>query len=988
MTVDDPRGSVWRRWDPHIHTPGTAENDQFGPDAWDAYLTAIEKSEPRIEALGITDYASLDNYETVLKYQSDGRLPDVGLIFPNIELRFAIGTKAAAPVNFHLLIPSDKPDYLEEARRFLRSLTFKVGGETYRCEPEDLRKLGRKHKGDQLDDDAAQKAGIRQFKVSLDVLREAFNGSEWATANIIVAVAAGTNDGSSGVRDDDAGLESLRREIDRMARVMFTSSPAQRLYWSGEGTASREDLEATSDGLKVCLHGSDAHAVAEVGKPNDDRFTWLKGDLTFETLRQAILEPRDRAIVDDRPPQGALPYRVIDQVTVSDAAWLATPDLPLNSGLVAIIGARGSGKTALADLIAAGGLSLDPSEESFLSRAAKYIGNESVKLTWGDSEVSASSLALSALDASESYVQYLSQQFVERLCSSEGLAAELLAEIERVIFEEHPGDQRLGASGFGELLDRLAARGRSMRARADEGIEETVAEIDAERAIKQGLDALKNERTQVAKLLETDRQARKGILVEDGQGRAARLEEITVALEAKQAELDALRQREGSLTQLSDAVTDYTDRKFPAVPVSLQKAHPNSGLNATDWQAFAVNFEGDPQTIIATGLTSVRGLIKKLTGIPATRPDEVSEGVAAFVADDADLGKATLSELTDEAWRLKALAGLDAAKLQKLKVLGDKITTAERRQTELDIQIANATGADARIKSLTASRNAFYAQIFDGFAEEQAQLANLYAPLAELLAAEDGALANLTFSVERKVDVEAWASLGETLIDTRREGDFRGRGELLRVAREELLSAWREGSGQDVAEAMATFRDKHGPSLLSQANMARDDATAYRRWVAAVSAWLNNTDHISLQYGIQYDGVDIRQLSPGTRGIVLLLLYLAVDRSDDRPLLIDQPEENLDPKSIFTELVGRFRSARSRRQIIIVTHNANLVVNTDADQVIVAKAGPHQAHALPLITYTSGGLENPDIRAEVCDILEGGEQAFKDRARRLRLRIA
>jgi len=138
---------------------------------------------------------------------------------------------------------------------------------------------------------------------------------------------------------------------------------------------------------------------------------------------------------------------------------------------------------------------------------------------------------------------------------------------------------------------------------------------------------------------------------------------------------------------------------------------------------------------------------------------------------------------------------------------------------------------------------------------------------------------------------------------------------------------------------------------------------------------------------VQYEGVDIEQLSPGTRGIVLLLLYLAIDQEDDRPLIVDQPEENLDPKSIFDELVDRFRKTRLRRQIIIVTHNANLIVNTDADQVIVAKCGPHRPGQLPEISYQSGGLENPDIRRQVCEILEGGEAAFKERARRLRVRM-
>ena len=69
--------------------------------------------------------------------------------------------------------------------------------------------------------------------------------------------------------------------------------------------------------------------------------------------------------------------------------------------------------------------------------------------------------------------------------------------------------------------------------------------------------------------------------------------------------------------------------------------------------------------------------------------------------------------------------------------------------------------------------------------------------------------------------------------------------------------------------------------------------------------------------------MDIERLSPGTRGIVLLLLYLAIDREDDRPLIIDQPEENLEPKLVFDEL-ERFREARLQRQIIIVTHNVRM----------------------------------------------------------------
>ena len=73
--------------------------------------------------------------------------------------------------------------------------------------------------------------------------------------------------------------------------------------------------------------------------------------------------------------------------------------------------------------------------------------------------------------------------------------------------------------------------------------------------------------------------------------------------------------------------------------------------------------------------------------------------------------------------------------------------------------------------------------------------------------------------------------------------------------------------------------------------------------------------------------------------------------------------------------------------MIIVTHNANLVINTDADQIIIASVRSHTAGGLPLISYMAGGLEDADIRTEVCNILEGGEEAFRERARRLRVRL-
>lgn len=74
------RGSQWRRWEPHIHAPGTILNDQFGGgDPWEAYLTSLEGCSPTIGAIAVTDYYVTDTYEEVLRRKQAGRLPNVQL---------------------------------------------------------------------------------------------------------------------------------------------------------------------------------------------------------------------------------------------------------------------------------------------------------------------------------------------------------------------------------------------------------------------------------------------------------------------------------------------------------------------------------------------------------------------------------------------------------------------------------------------------------------------------------------------------------------------------------------------------------------------------------------------------------------------------------------------------------------------------------------------------------------------------------------------
>jgi predicted ATPase len=119
----------------------------------------------------------------------------------------------------------------------------------------------------------------------------------------------------------------------------------------------------------------------------------------------------------------------------------------------------------------------------------------------------------------------------------------------------------------------------------------------------------------------------------------------------------------------------------------------------------------------------------------------------------------------------------------------------------------------------------------------------------------------------------------------------------------------------------------------------------------------------------------VAQLSPGERGTLLLIFYLLIDDSD-MPLIIDQPEANLDNVTVVQKLVECFRYARERRQVVIVTHNPNLAVVCDADQIIHASLDKSAGNK---VTYTTGALEHPDMNRFAIDVLEGGRPPFNKR---------
>ncbi len=164
-----------------------------------------------------------------------------------------------------------------------------------------------------------------------------------------------------------------------------------------------------------------------------------------------------------------------------------------------------------------------------------------------------------------------------------------------------------------------------------------------------------------------------------------------------------------------------------------------------------------------------------------------------------------------------------------------------------------------------------------------------------------------------------------------------------------------------------------------------------------------NDDWYNIKYKVIMDNDNIDVMSPGKKALVLLKLLIDLAESKC-PILIDQPEDDLDNRSVFDELIPFIRRKKKERQIIVVTHNANVVLGADAEEIIIAnQTGSKSENKEKRFEYRSGAIENDNpvftidgsiesgilnskgIQQHICDILEGGEIAFEKRKNKYRI---
>ena len=297
--------------------------------------------------------------------------------------------------------------------------------------------------------------------------------------------------------------------------------------------------------------------------------------------------------------------------------------------------------------------------------------------------------------------------------------------------------------------------------------------------------------------------------------------------------------------------------------------------------------------------------------------------------------------------RKLAARGVDGAKIKEFQVLS-------RQAALLDSYSANLDQAQEKLASAERS--------FEALTTERRQVVELQRA-----------------AFDRVIDtirVEFGGRISARRID---DGDHGPLESFLKGLNQRGITRWWNDLPDGRRPSPQKLLDKLNAGKLTSVGMSGAVQTTFagclgrqkRRELAAVRC----RDRYSLALETDAGSRRLSALSGGQR--VSVLLSLLLETSDDRPLVIDQPEDELDNRFLFETVLPALKRLKGRRQIIVATHDANIVVNGDADQVIQLDATANRGHVA-----RSGAIEDPAVRNAIVRTVDGGDNAF--RLRRLK----
>lgn len=974
------RGSEWRKWDMHVHTKGTNKNDQFATQAMDDFFEiffrkAIEKN---IQAIGITDYFTIDNYKKALVYVSliDNKLDIDGLpvftqeerdyikrifIFPNVELRMTPSTGVEKLINIHCIF---NPEYISHLDNdFFGTIDNQ---DRFKMNRNGFINYGKTLKPSLTDENFLFKEGLNNFVVDPRTIKELLDKNIDFRNNTIIVVSNSSNDGNSGLQKhydlfegESGSLDGVRKTIYYISDAIFSANQKDIKYFLGkridekidatddDKTAEREQVIFERGGLKPCLVGSDAHKEDELF----NRFTWIKADLDFQGLKQIIYEPEQRVKIQDNQPDFKEEKFVIDEVKFicNDSKFTPAP-IKFNTNLNVIIGGKSSGKSILLYNIA-----------KTLLADRKILKNDNppqnYKYDFGENfdfevkMISGVTQSIKRLDDSPSIlseIKYIPQNYLSKLAEPENKKGnELLKLVRGLLLEDEDCKQK-----YQEFINRVKSNDISR-----EALINNYFEIQGKIAILKTNLVSKGDETVLTVNIDTNNgkitKLKEGVGLTEEQIIEynlynAELQEIEIEIRKIRADHSKITSFNTDAKNLLSELVQKKNLMINSIESIDIKAHYQQQYTSLDE---SLKFIEDNIKLIELDIERrflVENIFKDSFSAKSKRNLELTTLLQPFVKN---------LEIKKQIDDLEKLIVEDK---QKLSII-----------TQIKIEIKNNEDALAKEKD----------KIFEVYLENFEEYKKVISELEERTKLLEND--NLQIVGKPRFNFSRFRNNILEISDGRRAsyGSY------------SIFDNDNSGSTEFSIDEFVLQLKSIFTSMVETKDYVFNSKTDSKN---ALKILLD--DYFFDYWEVIYDKDTLIKMSTGKASFVILMLIVGLSKSK-APILIDQPEDNLDNRSITKDLVEYLRNKKLERQIILVTHNPNVVVNADAENIIIAnQKGQNDKITTSLyqFDYINGSIENTKpydksqtdllksmgVREHIADIVEGGKEAFKKRERK------
>jgi len=919
-----------------VHIPEMKLADQYnttdGTDIWDKFVDCLKKSD--VSVFGVADYFSVDSYVKLLEKIKGNKDFKDRVFFPNIEFRLNISTNTdSEEINIHLIF--DNKCQFEDIKTFLSKLetaNTKSNGSHYHCTSKDLATLG------------YDKACISLDKLK-KALKETFGDGK---PYLIVGASSGT--GSIRANTKSPRKMGLSDEVDKGCDFFF-GREQDREYFLKEDRYEDKTIKSVP---RPVVGTSDCHSFDDcenfLGKQykKDDTLvkdiTWVKADTTFEGLRQILFEPVDRVAFGYGKPEAKKSYFIIDKVRFIDNTGqnnFPSDAIEINHNLAAIIGGKSTGKSLLL-YYTAKTIDFQEVKNRFADHptATQYNFDDSpdfnFEVVWADGESTYLKSVEGNGNESERKILYIPQNYLNKLSEKNVKSRGTLNKFVRdVLLQDEAVRDKYESNlsqikGFSKSIPVSVTNLYQLKQEIAE-IEENIKQLGEEKGIRKYLAQLQKEADEIKNKSGLSEQE-----ITDYEERLSKEKEVTTGIAILSEDKKSLALFKQNISQQLESLEELRDEQAAYIgneAVKNEFTREFGGLGQ-----MKTNLLASVDKITASINTKVEANRKEL--------EKIKKDLVPFMAK---------VKLQDELRKKNDAVKEEQKNLDKIalenKSLKSKKDNYEKEKKSLIEIYKNIFGV------YDSTRNEFkkYENNFEdislnvsvGFNEQRFNDDVIHICLNKQ-------------DIKRNIDGVNWKDEYEYIYDPSTHITF--------------IS--------DIFEAVVNEKIK------TVKNKSPKDAI-----VKVLD------DYFDLDFKIAYKNDPLDKMSPGKKGLVLLRLLIDLS-NEEWPILLDQPEGDLDNRSVYKDLVSFVKKKKKCRQIIIVTHNPNLAVGADAEEVIVANQDGQERgreNKKYKFEYVSGALENTfdlseaqekailfrkGIRQHVCEVLEGGKEAFQKRERK------